>query len=76
MPDNEKQLDEIIKLLRAILYFQIKRIKAEGEDPDIELILTIAGYSSPEIGKLLNKKSEAVRQAILRSRRRKKAVKS
>jgi DNA-directed RNA polymerase specialized sigma24 family protein len=62
-----KNVDELVKLTRALLLLQVQAL-TKNEDPvKPEVILARAGLAAREIGELLGKNSAAVAKAIQRA---------
>jgi DNA-directed RNA polymerase specialized sigma24 family protein len=67
---KNSQLEEIIKYLKANLLLQLHKLGGDqNENVKLEVLLNQAGFSYQEIADLLDKNYNAVKMAILRSKK-------
>lgn len=68
-PKKVTPQDETIKYLRALLLLQVNKLVSEDTDFKPEILLSQAGFTSPEIAQFLGKKEDAIRKTISRAKK-------
>ena len=64
-------MEEVVKYLHALLLLQLQRVQTtaeKGANPQLELMLSDAGFAHAEIAEMLGKRVAAVAKAVSRAR--------
>ncbi|HXI84880.1 MAG TPA: hypothetical protein VNL17_12410 [Verrucomicrobiae bacterium] len=61
-------MDELVKYMKALTFFQLQSLTGGGAFAKPELLLHKAGFTNREIGEFLSKKEDAVRMIIQRAK--------
>lgn len=67
-------MDELIKYMKALVFLQVQALAGNSAFGKPEMLLHKAGFNNREIGEMLGKNENAVKQSLFRAKKNAKEV--